>query len=87
MLALEMIPSPAELCHLAHCSTSCADMARRVLLRLYPEVVCGADSEAELPAIYFDAVRACVSEYYPLVCDEYVWQHEGLLPLLSLIHI
>ncbi|AYO87492.1 MC036 [Molluscum contagiosum virus subtype 1] len=85
MLALEMIPSPAELCHLAHCSTSCADMARRVLLRLYPEVVCGADSEAELPAIYFDAVRACVSEYYPLVCDEYVWQHEGLLPLREFV--
>ncbi|AYO89059.1 MC036R [Molluscum contagiosum virus] len=85
MLALEMIPSPAELCHLAHCSMSCADMARRVLLRLYPEVVCGADSEAELPAIYFDAVRACVSEYYPLVCDEYVWQHEGLLPLREFV--
>nr|WQH57852.1 MAG: MC036R [Molluscum contagiosum virus] len=85
MLALEMIPSPAELCHLAHCSMSCADMARRVLLRLYPEVVCGANSEAELPAIYFDAVRACVSEYYPLVCDEYVWQHEGLLPLREFV--
>ncbi|QGN68037.1 hypothetical protein EMCLV039R [Equine molluscum contagiosum-like virus] len=66
----------AELRALAARSDSSADLARRLLVRMYPDVVCGAPDAREPGPAQLHALRVHVSMCFPMVADTRVWQRE-----------